>query len=399
MLEEKLKKLSEKSNIVEPAVIDVEVPYSEKVPEQTVQDIKTVYSPNPVQNVQETQSDPSPSPSPSFDMKRIRSEVNQMTPKESNMDLLMGLIPLATSYIAGGRQGEGVGVAADYYTNLVKEGKARSNSLEDKLMELEKARMIASGKLLGKNGKLATASNLVPVVSEDGSIKYEWAGQAAGKEVAQKPKTGLSFEERLNLQKKSQEFRKSEKDETERIGAGARFQSKLESDKDFLDYKNQARNAQRALELLSQGKGVSDAGTRTVFAKGIFGDVGNIAVQEAAAVSGAPDYLSRYQTLRDSFFKGTRFSDADRADLVQISLMIKENAPKVIEKIAMKKAEAEQKISGIDVSKVAQSLSRDVTSGEVKVKVIYNGRVKAIDIENYPEAVRKYGAKLFTGKE
>lgn len=409
MLDQKLKDLKAKrqaSQSMEQKPIDVNVPYSYAlpkseipVPEQTVQDIKTVFTPDPPPSVigQSSSTQESSQTVPNTDTESYERRIASMRKDVNNQDLLLGLVPLATSVLAGGQLGEGVDVAGKYYTDITKDAKDRNRSLENKLLEIEKSRAVAKAKR-SESSKLPTASNLVPVV-EDGVTRYKWVADAAGAQVANKPKSGLSFEDRLELQKKSQQFRQEQKDKDQNIAAGARFQQKLESDKDFLDYKNQARNSQRALELLSLGKGVADAGTRTVIAKGLFGDVGNIAVQEAAAISGAPDLITRYETFKDMFNKGTRFGDTDRADLIEMASMIRERAPKIIEKIAMKKAEAENKISGADVSDVAKSLSKDVTTGKVMVKVIYNGRVKQIPIEKYPEAVKQYKAKLFTGKE
>jgi uncharacterized membrane-anchored protein YhcB (DUF1043 family) len=389
-----------------------------KVPEAQVQQIKAEYSPQTVvesepievdYNVPQAQVAPQTTQVPQAPESKminlpkmeesmttrqtVRPTMRQPSSGITDTDLLVGLAPLVTSLFAGGQLGEGVDVAGKYYTALATDDKKRQQTLEDKLMQLELKRKGLSG------SKLPTASNLVPVVDADGVTRYKWVSDAADGVVADKTKTGLTFEQRLELQKKSQDFRQEQKDKDKNISAGARFQQKLESDKDFLDYKNQARNSQRAVELLSLGKGVADAGTRTVIAKGLFGDVGNIAVQEAAAISGAPDLLTKYETFKDMFNKGTRFGDTDRADLIEMALMIRERAPGVINKIAMKKAEAEKEISGADVSSVAKALSKDVTTGKVFVKVIYNGRVKQIPIEDYPRAVKEFKAKLFTGKE
>ncbi len=352
---------------------------------------------NPVSAVSYSETIPSqPVESNKIDLKAIRDQVEAEGPKTNWSDLLVGLIPAAVDVATGG-YGQPSAISGEYLLGKVKENEARKNKLEDFLLQTEKARAVAGAKK-SASAKLPTASNLVPV-ERDGKVVYEWAGKAAGMEKPIDQKKGLTLEDRLKLQAESQKFRDEQEEKRKKIAAGARFQQKLESDKDFIDYKAQARSSQRALELLAQGKGVSDAGTRTVFAKGIFGDVGNIAVQEAAAVSGSPQYLARYETLRDMWFKGTRFSDQDRADLISIATMIRDKAPGVITKIAEKKAEAEKNISGVDVSSVAKSLSKDVTSGEVMVKVIYNGRIKEIPIGMYPQAVKEHKVKIFTGKE
>jgi hypothetical protein len=85
--------------------------------------------------------------------------------------------------------------------------------------------------------------------------------------------------------------------------------------------------------------------------------------------------------------------------MVEVAVAIRNHAPNVLRNLAMKRAEAEKRISGVDVTDVAKTLSRDVTTGKIMVDVIYKGRIKRIPIEKYPEAVRTHKVKLFTGKE
>ena len=182
------------------------------------------------------------------------------------------------------------------------------------------------------------------------------------------------------------------------IQAGSRFQQKLEQDKVFQDYKQQATQSQRALELLSKGLGVADAGARTTFAKGIFGEVGNLAIQEQMAVSGSPMLYQKWETLWKKNTEGT-LGDQDRADMIEVALAIKQNSPKVLNKIAMERATAEKQISGVNVDRIAQSLSRDNATGQIFIKVVHRGRVKQIPINDFPRAVREEKAQLYTGKK
>lgn len=300
---------------------------------------------------------------PAISPDRIRmakQEVSKLTRPSEFTDYLPYLAPLAVEALFGGGESGGVSAGIAGQALLEKEAGAekRIQSLEDKLMDM---------KALKSTVKYGTEE------------MDKEAGKQARFEAAQKQ-------------------RKEQKEQDIEIAAGARFQQKLEQDKVFQDYKNQMVQGQRALEFLAQGRGVSDAGLRTVFAKGIFGDVGNIAVQEAAAISGSPMLFQKYETLRDMWFKGTRFGDQDRADLIEIAALVRDKAPGVLQKYAQQKAQAEQQISGVDVSQVASALSRDSVTNEVMVKVLYNGRIKSIPIRQFPEAVRKYKATLYTGK-
>lgn len=118
-------------------VFGKESQFEQKIPEQTVEDIKQTYTTNP--EVKQK----------SIDMQEIQDNAAKMTKPVSNTDLLLGLIPLATSVVAGGQLGEGVDVAGKYYGDLAKDQQKRQQSLEDKLLALELAR---SKKLSSEKG-------------------------------------------------------------------------------------------------------------------------------------------------------------------------------------------------------------------------------------------------------
>jgi hypothetical protein len=321
--------------------------------------INTPTAPMPMPSIKEVATEYL-SPSTNIEnIKNIKQQVASLKKSPEFTDYLPYLAPLAVEALFGGGKAGGVSAEIAGKALLGDEARKEANlkSLEDKLMDM---------KTLKTTTKFAT-----PSVTEDGKM-----------------------ERFLMAQKQKEEQKKRDIE----IAAGARFQQKLEQDKVFQDYKQQATQSQRALELLSKGLGVADAGARTTFAKGIFGEVGNLAVQEQMAVSGSPMIFQKFQTLFSKFTQGT-LGDEDRADMVEVALAIKENAPKVLQKIAAQRAQAEKNISGIDVSKVANSLSVDNATGNVKVKIIYKNRIKNINIEDYPKAVRDYGAKLYTGKK
>lgn len=102
--------------------------FDQKVSEPDVEQIKQIYSTNP--EVAQ----------PSVDMTQIKEKASKLTPSVSNTDLLLGLIPLATSALAGGQLGEGVDVSGKYYGDIASDQKKRQQTLEDKLLELELSR-------------------------------------------------------------------------------------------------------------------------------------------------------------------------------------------------------------------------------------------------------------------
>jgi hypothetical protein len=110
--------------------------------------------------------------------------------------LLPALAPLATEMLmsGGGTAGESLGIAGSHL--LTQEGKkeTRKNELENKLLDMQKARDLASIKASGKEKPLTT-SNVLPIVGEDGKIRYEMVGESIGKEKPMDAPKGLSAEE------------------------------------------------------------------------------------------------------------------------------------------------------------------------------------------------------------
>lgn len=80
-----------------------------------------------------------------IDVEKVRRQADALAPQATTKDLLMGLIPIATSALMGGR-GEGLDVAGKYMLGKADSLEKRKMSLEDKLMEIEKSRAIASAK-------------------------------------------------------------------------------------------------------------------------------------------------------------------------------------------------------------------------------------------------------------
>jgi hypothetical protein len=95
---------------------------------------------------------------------------------------------------------------------------------------------------------------------------------------------------------------------------------------------------------------------------------------------------------------GFQFSDADRADMMKFAQIIRDSAPKKMKAIADQQALAEKGISGVDVQHITNALSKDVNTGSIKVRVQVGKDVYEIDANEYPNAVKNQGAKLYTGK-
>jgi hypothetical protein len=366
------------------------------IEQSKVEELKQIFKPAPVMPEPVA---PTPAPTPEVPTK-------EEPKKEQGFDwksLLPALAPLAVEGIMGtqaaGTAGEGAGIAAKYILDEEAKKEARKKEFENKLIEMQAARDLASIKASGKQKPLTTA-NTLPYVDENGDVRYARVEEALGeKKPTEKPK-GRTFEEAAWLQKQTHNLQREFKTRKEQIDASNRFKTDLRNDKNYVAYKAQLENSQKAIEWLSQGKNIADIGVKKVFAKGLFGDVGNIAVQEAADVAGSPSLYSKYLTLKAKFdTPGVQFSDQDRADMMQFAQVIRDSVPGKMQALADTYVQAEKKTSGTDLSQVAKALTTDPKTGDTKVKVQIGKDVYEISARDYPEAVKKHNAKLYMGKK
>lgn len=352
-----------------------------------VDELKTIFKPAP-----EPVIPPAPAP----------AQVPETPKKEPGFDwksLLPALAPLAVEAImgtqTGGTAGEGAGIASKYILDEEAKKEARKKEFENKLIEMQAARDLASIKSKGKEKPLTT-SNVLPYMAEDGKVRYKLVSEALGEEKPTEAPKGMTFEQRLELQRLGQQYGLSKQERRDEIAAGARFQQSLKN-KEYEGLRSEINNSAKAIEFLAQGKNIADVGIKRIFAKGIFGDVGNLAVQEQADIAGDPDIYSRYLSLKAKFDNGVQFSDKDRAQLIQFAQDIKTGAEKRLGSYVEQRALAEKGISGYDVSKVASALQMVPESEEPMVKIVYKNRIKPIPVSRFPEAV-KLGAKLYKEK-
>lgn len=377
-------------NKSEPSVNNTERPY---FPEQTPE-----VQAKPEQVSQSVKNENFVPTSDLLDAEKISQQADaMMASRRQPSNFIPYLAPIALEALLGKNTGGmSLGLAGDAILQKEAADLKRKDELENKLMEINKARMLAEAKAKGSEKPL-TKSNVI-TVDENGEPVIKPIKEAIGAKEWQKLSTGLTFEQKKALKELGYSHQDIQKEEDRKIAAGARFEQKLDLDPVFKDYKNQLTQSQRALDLLAMGKGVADAGARTTFAKGIFGEVGNLAIQEQEAVSGSPMIAQKYNTLWKRWTEGT-LGDADRADMIEVAAAIRNHAPKVLRKIAYQRAEAEKAISGFDVSDIAKALSKDQTTHETTVKVVYKGRVKEIPAHKFPEAMKLDPTlKIYTGK-
>jgi len=109
---------------------DPESPKNEPIEQDTVEKIKSIYSPQqdrlvPVSDV--------------VDTKKVKQQAQELSPEMTTGDLLAGLTPLAVEAIFGGGQSVSVspGISGEYLLSELGKKQKRRQTLEDKLMELK----------------------------------------------------------------------------------------------------------------------------------------------------------------------------------------------------------------------------------------------------------------------
>lgn len=148
-------------------IISEELPTAPVSP--TLPKLKKIFSVQPVaEQPQQPTYTPPVATSDLVDMEKIRGQVDGMMPERGMSDWLSVLAPLATEAIFGGGKAGGVsyGIAGKAATDIVGKDEARRSKLEDKLMDIERARAIASAKAT-KGDKSFQTVNIVDEASGD----------------------------------------------------------------------------------------------------------------------------------------------------------------------------------------------------------------------------------------
>ncbi len=100
-----------------------------------------------------------------IDVDKIKQQAEVLAPDATGTDFALGLIPLAMDLLAGGK-GAALPVGANYYTGKAAELQKRKQTLEDKLLELEKSRAVAGAKA-ASGGKNFQSVNIVDNTTGD----------------------------------------------------------------------------------------------------------------------------------------------------------------------------------------------------------------------------------------
>jgi hypothetical protein len=147
---------------------------------------------------------------------------------------------------------------------------------------------------------------------------------------------------------------------------------KLNQDSDFKVQKTRISSTSDAINILNQRNPIGDAGVTTIFAKGIFGDVGNITQDERAAYIGNPMLEQTFKRLYDKYLVTGKLEESDRADLTKLAVAMRDHATLRSREIANNYIKSTGAV-GIDPTEVInpllnQKLVQPSAAPEVKTK-------------------------------
>lgn len=146
----------------------------------------------------------------------------------------------------------------------------------------------------------------------------------------------------------------------------------LKDDK-FTRARRTVSEAGRALALLESNNPISDAGIKTIFPR-MFGEVGNIAVQEGERWGGSPDLPTRYESLKQKYFRDGTITEKDRRDLLEVARVMKAYAEGTQRQAYASHKASFQNIQGYDPSPYIKSFLSETTPDPKQVKATSDKR-------------------------
>lgn len=309
----------------------------------TLPKLKEIFSVQPVaEQPQQPTYTPPVATSDLVDMEKIRGQVDGMMPERGMSDWLSVLAPLATEAVFGGGKAGGVsyGIAGKAATDIVGKDEARRTKLEDKLMDIERARAIAGAKSKSKDGLVEVDVEGKPIFKRESGAeglqawkKPELAGINRGEIAA------LGREQALKLADRT---------------AITQARDKLVGNKQFQAAKARFQATNDAVDVLNQRNPVGDAGVQILFAKGIFGEVGNLTAQEQAKFIGSPELTTAFHRMMTKYKEGT-LDEKDRSMLLKLATHMRERSKKVAGEVAGGYTKGLKSL-GIDASGVVEPL-------------------------------------------
>lgn len=272
------------------------VPYNEpspEVPEEIVEAIKQKYR-------EPAEASPMNTPyNPPEDMK--------YKPNTGWGDVAIGAIPLVMDALSGGR-GAALDRSVNYYDKKLAGESEREKAFATRLAEIEKERQKQFMKGAGKE-----AGKLYEAVDENGNQVWMSREQAMGSGLIPKEKKLDTASARLAQQKQLA-------DRT----FGQNLRKELIKDPDFAKQRIRYSATNDAINILNQRSPVGDPGVTMIFAKGIFGEVGNLTAQEQAKFQGSSAYDRAWDRLTEKYLRTGKLDEADRKDLLDLAVALRD---------------------------------------------------------------------------
>lgn len=129
------------------------------------------------------------------------------------------------------------------------------------------------------------------------------------------------------------------------------MKDRMMADPEFKRAKSGVNASNRAIELLKSNNPVSDEGIKTVFPR-MFGEVGNLAVQEQERFSGSPELSRRYFRLKEKWTEG-KLTDQDRSDLIAVAQVMFEFDKQLLQSVTKAHSDSLSKQTGISEESIA----------------------------------------------
>lgn len=249
-------------------------------------------------------------------------------PEESGLDwmemLMVGATPLLSGMIAGdagtGAEVAGAGLL-DVNKNIIEQNKLKAKSLRDK-----SSRQLASDK-----GRYQART-----VEKDGKTYLVTYDTATGEFLSPEDEVLAGYKQTVRTDPTTDELIKVTGAGNIEEMRGARpspltvkqkqevgdLTNRMLRDPKFRDARKTVSSTQRALALLDAGNPVADEGIKTIFPR-MFGEVGNLAVQEQERFSGSPELRRKFDRLFTKYERGT-LTNEDRADLMEVAQVMQE---------------------------------------------------------------------------
>lgn len=300
-----------------------------KVEEPVVEQIFQEYSPEIEQaSTSQMQSQMTSQPSSAasqfipvsdvVDVEKIKKQAEVLAPRETNWkDALASLTPLAVEALLGKGGGASLGIAGQSILGDIAKRGAKRDALEAKLMELKQLRQPKADTEAAKQARF---------------------------EAAQREKRSLADRQLI-----------------------VQTRDKLNQDMSFKAARARYAATNDAVNVLNQRNPIGDASVKTLFAKGIFAEVGAMSDKDKADFIGSPALERKFDSMLSKYKSGL-LDEGDRKDLIKLAVHMRERAKKDSSRIASSYTKGLQSF-GIDPSNVINPLlSVDDIAPEFKSK-------------------------------